>query len=126
MSMLGATWLTLQPLSMILVYTLIFSQIMKKRLPGTGGTYSYSVYLCVGIITWGLFSEILSRSQNIFIERAGLLKKLIFPRICLPIILALSAIINFTIIFSIFIIFLIITGIFHFIYVVEMIPLLII
>jgi len=126
MSMLGATWLILQPLSMILIYTLIFSQVMKARLPGTGGTYSYSVYLCLGIITWGLFSEILSRSQNIFIESAGLLKKLNFPRICLPIIVALSAIINFTIIFSLFLIFLIINGGFHFISFVEMIPLLII
>jgi lipopolysaccharide transport system permease protein len=126
MSILGATWLILQPLPMILIYTLIFSQFMNMRLPGTGGTYSYSVYLCVGIITWGLFSEILSRSQNIFIESAGLLKKLNFPRICLPIIIAISAIINFAIIFSLFLIFLIITGGFHLISVIIMIPLFII
>ncbi|MNG59941.1 Teichoic acid translocation permease protein TagG [compost metagenome] len=126
MSMLGATWLILQPLSMILVYTLIFSQVMKTRLPGTGGAYSYSIYLCVGIITWGLFSEIISRSQNIFIESAGLLKKLNFPRICLPIIVVISAIINFSIIFSLFIVFLIITGNFHLVSIVEIIPLLMI
>lgn len=53
-SMLGATWLVLQPLSMILVYTLVFSQVMKARLPGDAGTFSYSIYLCIGIITWGL------------------------------------------------------------------------
>jgi lipopolysaccharide transport system permease protein len=126
MSMLGATWLVLQPLSMILVYTLIFSQVMKTRLPGTGGAYSYSIYLCVGIITWGLFAEIISRSQNIFIESAGLLKKLSFPRICLPIIVAISAIINFIIIFSLFIAFLVITGNFHFVSIIEIIPLLVI
>lgn len=126
MSMLGATWLVLQPLSMILVYTLIFSQVMKTRLPGTGGAYSYSIYLCVGIITWGLFAEIISRSQNIFIESAGLLKKLSFPRICLPIIVAVSAIVNFIIIFSLFIVFLILTGNFHFTSIIEIIPLLII
>lgn len=74
----------------------------------------------------GFFSKIPSRSQNIFIESAGLLKKLNFPRICLPIIAVLSAIINFAIIFPIFLIFLIITGDFYFISVVEMIPLLII
>ncbi|EIS7450181.1 ABC transporter permease, partial [Citrobacter youngae] len=33
-SMLGAMWLILQPLAMILVYTLVFSQVMKTRLPG--------------------------------------------------------------------------------------------
>lgn len=126
MSMLGATWLVLQPLSMILVYTLIFSQVMKTRLLGTGDAYSYSIYLCVGIITWGLFAEIISRSQNIFIESAGLLKKLSFPRICLPIIVAISAIINFIIIFSLFIAFLFITGNFHFASIIEIIPLLVI
>lgn len=126
MSMLGATWLILQPLSMILVYTLVFSQVMKTRLPGASGVFAYSIYLCVGIITWGLFAEIISRSQNIFIESAGLLKKLSFPRICLPIIVALSAIINFTIIFSLFLVFLMISGNFHFYSIVEIIPLLVI
>lgn len=112
-SMLGMTWFVLQPLSMILVYTLVFSQVMKARLPGDAGTFSYSIYLCVGIITWGLFSEIISRGQNVFIENAGLLKKLNFPRICLPIIVVLSALINFIVIFLLFILFLIITGNFY-------------
>lgn len=112
-SMLGATWLILQPLSMILVYTLVFSQVMKARLPGDVGTFSYSIYLCIGIITWGLFAEIVGRGQNVFIENAGLLKKLNFPRICLPIIVVLSALINFLIIFLLFAIFLIITGNFY-------------
>lgn len=126
LSMLGATWLVFQPLSMILIYTLIFSQVMQTRFSGAVGTYAYTIYLCVGIITWGLFSEIINRSQNMFIDSAVLLKKLNFPRICLPIIIALSAIINFIIIFSIFVIFLIITKNFHFFSVMEMIPLLII
>lgn len=125
-SMLGATWLILQPLSMILVYTLVFSQVMKARLPGEGGTYAYSIYLCVGIITWGLFAEIVGRGQNIFIESAGLIKKLNFPRICLPIIVSLTAILNFAIIFSIFILFLIVSGNFHFYSIIEILPLIII
>ncbi|MDN0121530.1 ABC transporter permease [Yersinia frederiksenii] len=112
-SMLGATWLVLQPLSMILVYTLVFSQVMKARLPGDVGIFSYSIYLCIGIITWGLFAEIVGRGQNVFIENAGLLKKLNFPKICLPIIVILSALINFIIIFSLFVVFLIVTDNFH-------------
>lgn len=121
-SMLGATWLILQPLSMILVYTLVFSQVMKARLPGDVGVFSYSIYLCIGIITWGLFAEILNRCQGVFIESAGLLKKLNFPKICLPIIVVFSAIINFIIIFSLFIVFLILTENFHFLSIVNIIP----
>lgn len=125
-SMLGATWLVLQPLSMILVYTLVFSKVMGARLPNTTGTFTYSIYLCIGVITWGLFAEILNRSQNMFVENAGLLKKLSFPKICLPIIIVLSAVINFLIIFSLFIIFLTLTGNFHLLAFIEIIPVLII
>ncbi len=44
-SMLGATWLVLQPLSMILVYTLVFSKVMGARLPNVTGVFTYSIYL---------------------------------------------------------------------------------
>ena len=38
-TMLGAAWTVLSPLAMILVYTLIFSQVMKSRLPGDTSEY---------------------------------------------------------------------------------------
>lgn len=109
-SLLGVTWALLQPLAMILVYTLIFSSIMRARLPGAESIYGYSIYLCAGIITWGLFAEIASRSQSIFLDNAGLLKKLSFPRLCLPVIVVLSAAINFAIIFALFTGFLLLSG----------------
>jgi len=108
-SLLGAAWTLLNPLAMIIVYTVIFSQLMRARLPGIDDSMAYSIYLCTGILTWGLFSEITSRSLNIFIENANLLKKLSFPRICLPIIVILSALINFAIIFLLFLGFLLVT-----------------
>lgn len=108
-SLLGAAWTLLNPLAMIVVYTVIFSQLMRARLPGVDDTLAYSIYLCTGVLTWGLFSEIASRSLNIFIDNANLLKKLNFPRICLPIIVILSALINFSIIFGLFLTFLLIT-----------------
>lgn len=108
-SMLGASWTVLYPLTMIIVYTVIFSQIMRTRLPGIDSTFSYSIYLCAGVITWGLFAEITGRCQNIFLENANLIKKLNFPRICLPIIVVLVAGINFAIIFGLFTLFLILS-----------------
>lgn len=111
-SILGATWTVLNPLAMIIVYTVIFSQIMQARLPGIDSTFAYSVYLCAGILTWGLFSEIVSRGQNIFLEQANLLKKLSFPRLCLPVTVVATACLNFAIIFGIFSLFLVITGFF--------------
>lgn len=109
-SMLGAAWMVLNPLAMIVVYTVIFSQIMKAKLPGIDSTFAYSIYLCAGTLTWGLFAEIVGRGQTVFLENASLLKKLSFPRICLPIITVLNAGLNFSIIASLFTIFLIISG----------------
>ena len=44
-SMLGATWTVLNPLAMIVVYTVIFSQVMRAKLPGVDSTFGYSIYL---------------------------------------------------------------------------------
>jgi lipopolysaccharide transport system permease protein len=109
-TMLGAVWTVLNPLAMILVYTLIFSQVMQSRLPGDASRYGYSIYLCAGVLAWGLFAEITSRAQNMFLEQANLLKKISFPRICLPVIVVLNALINFGIIFGLFTVFLLLSG----------------
>lgn len=109
-SMLGAAWTVINPLAMVVVYTVIFSQVMRTKLPGTDSSLAYSIYLCSGVLIWGFFAEIVSRAQTVFIEHAGLLKKLSFPRICLPIITVLNAALNFGIIFSLFTVFLIVSG----------------
>jgi lipopolysaccharide transport system permease protein len=109
-SLLGAAWTVLSPLSMILVYTVIFSQVMGTRLPGVTGSFAYSIYLCAGVLTWGLFAEITTRSQTVFIENAGLIKKLQFPRLCLPVIVVLNAGVNFAIIFGLFTAFLVLSS----------------
>jgi lipopolysaccharide transport system permease protein len=57
---------------------------MQARLPGVQSSFGYSIYLCAGILTWGLFAEIVNRSMNVFIENANLIKKLSFPRMSLP------------------------------------------
>lgn len=108
-SLLGAAWTVLQPLAMILVYTVIFSQIMRAKLPGVDSSFGYSIFLCAGVLTWGLFSEITTRCQNMFLDNANLLKKLTFPRLCLPITVLVSGLLNFTIVFGLFTAFLVLT-----------------
>ena len=109
-SMLGAAWMLINPLAMIVVYTVIFSQIMRAKLPGVDSAFAYSIYLCAGVLTWGLFSEITTRAQNVFIEHANLLKKLSFPRLCLPIAVVANACVNFAIVFGLFTAFLLLSG----------------
>ena len=123
-TMLGIAWTVLQPLAMIFVYAVIFSHVMKTRLHGIEGDFAYSVYLCAGIITWGLFAEIVQRSQSVFLDNANLLKKLNFPRLTLPAVVLVSALLNFAIVFGCFLAFLLVTGNFPGLTILAVIPLL--
>ncbi|MFC5551308.1 ABC transporter permease [Massilia aerilata] len=127
-AMLGALWSLLSPLAMIVVYTVIFSEVMHNKLPGADADarFAYSIYLCAGILTWGLFAEIIARAQNMFIEQANLIKKISFPRICLPLIVVLNALVNFGIIFGLFTLFLLASGSFPGLVFLALIPVLLI
>lgn len=109
-SLLGGLWNLINPLVMILIYTLIFSQVMRTKLQGIDSTFAYSIHLCAGVLTWSFFSEMTIRSQNVFLEHANLIKKINFPRICLPMIVLMSSLLNFLIVFTLFLIFLLLTG----------------
>lgn len=109
-SLFGAAWTIINPLALILVYTVIFSQVMQAKLPGVDNDLAYSVYLCAGVLTWGLFAEIVGRAQNVFIENANILKKVCFPKVCLSVIVILNSLVNFLIIFSLFLAFLVLSG----------------
>ena len=109
-SLLGAAWTVINPLAMILIYTVIFSQVMRARLPGVDSTFAYSIFLCAGVLTWGLFAEITGRAQNMFIDNANLIKKLSFPRLCFPVTVVLNALLNFSIVFGLFVLFLCLSG----------------
>jgi len=109
-SLLGASWTILNPLAMMLVYTLIFSQIMQVRLPGVDSPFSYSIFLLSGLLPWGLLTDIVSRGPSLFLDQANLLKKMQFPKLALLVIAVASSMINFAIIFSLFLLFLVLSG----------------
>lgn len=103
-SLFGAAWTIINPLSMIAIYTLVFSQVMRSRLPGVDSAFAYSIFLMAGLIPWGLFAEIVSRGQGMFLENANLIKKVSFPKACLPLIVVAGSFVNFVIIFLLFIV----------------------
>jgi lipopolysaccharide transport system permease protein len=109
-SALGSIWSVINPLTQILIYTLIFSQVMRAKLPGIEDAMGYSIYLCAGLIPWQYFCEVVSRSITIFLEQATLLKKISFPRSTLPVYVFLSSSINFGILFILFLVFIVIIG----------------
>jgi lipopolysaccharide transport system permease protein len=125
-SLLGFLFPFLNPLTQITIYTLVFSRIMSSKLGANDNAYSYSIYLCVGIIFWSFFAETTLKAVNVFLDNANLIKKINFPKICLPIMVVLNASINFFIIFAIFLIFLVLSNSFPGLCIIGVIPLLII
>lgn len=84
----------INPLASAGIYAVVLSKIMSTRLPNAVGENSYAVYLLSGMLAWSMFADIIGRSTSLFIDNANLLKKVRFPRICLPAILVGSCLLN--------------------------------
>lgn len=93
-SRLGLLWAALHPLAQALIFAIVLAEVLGARLPGIESTTAYPIFLLSGIAAWGLFAEILNRSTTIFIEYSSALKKIAFPRLCLPFIVWGTALIN--------------------------------
>jgi lipopolysaccharide transport system permease protein len=93
-SRLGAAWMVLHPLAQVMIFAFILSELLSAKLPGIDNKYSYAIYLMAGTVGWTLFAEILNRCLTVFIDNANNMKKLVFPKIVLPIIVTGSALIN--------------------------------
>lgn len=83
-SMLGAAWIFLGPVALLLVHTVVFSNVFRSRLPGVDSSFAYSLYLCAGLLPWMFFSDAVTRLTAVFVGNGDLLKKARFPRLCLP------------------------------------------
>lgn len=93
-SKLGALWILLNPLAQVLMYALVLSSLMRAKLPGVDSSFAYAIYLIAGMMMWALFNEIFLRCVDSFSANANIIKKIAFPKICLPIIVVLSAGVN--------------------------------
>jgi lipopolysaccharide transport system permease protein len=94
-SRIGGIWMIVNPLVQVCIYALILSSLLSARLPELADqTYGYAIYLTAGILCWTLFSDVVTRCLTIFIENGNILKKMVFPKICLPLITAGTALVN--------------------------------
>ncbi len=93
-SRLGALWMIIHPLAQVLIFALILSEVLSAKLPGVDNKYAYSLYLMAGTLAWSLFSETINKCVGLFVDNANMLKKMAFPRICLPLIAAGTMLVN--------------------------------
>lgn len=88
-SFLGVLWSFINPLLQLLVYSLVFSFIMKVDVP------HFTVFLVVALIPWNFFNTTIVQSTSTVICNGGILKKVYFPREILPISIVTSNMLNF-------------------------------
>jgi lipopolysaccharide transport system permease protein len=93
-SYVGAGWFFLQPMAQALIFALVLSEGLGARLPHTDSKYAYALYVLSGMAAWALFNEIVNRCLTVFIEYGPTLKKIAFPRLCLPIIVLGNALVS--------------------------------
>jgi lipopolysaccharide transport system permease protein len=107
---LALLWRLALPLAQILIFTLIFAELFRARIPGNSDPMAYGIYICAGLLPWQFFAEISSRGVGMFVEHGVYLKKSALPRLVVPLIVILSATINFLITVGLFLLFLAFVG----------------
>jgi lipopolysaccharide transport system permease protein len=79
-SLLGPAWAILQPLSMMLIFTLVFGRAVRVQTNGV----PYPVFAFSGLLLWSFMSTGLSNCTHALVAHAQLLTKVYFPREILP------------------------------------------
>ena len=90
-SVLGPAWALLQPLSLMLIYTAIFSRM--ARVPSEGVPYALFAYSA--LLPWTLFSTAVSAATNSLVSHVNLVTKVYFPREILPLTYVVAALVDF-------------------------------
>lgn len=88
-SFLGVIWSFMNPLLQVLVYAIVFPYLIGNRVD------NYVVYLITGIIPWTFLSTVINTCGTCVKTNAGIIKKVYFPRIILPLSSMLSGLVNF-------------------------------
>jgi ABC-2 type transport system permease protein len=95
-SVFGFLWSLVNPLLMMIVYTVAFTVILQIRNEG------FVFSLMLGLLSWGFFANSASLSTGAIVDNSGLLKSVLFPRAILPIGAVLFNLAQFALTISVF------------------------
>lgn len=103
-SVLGFLWTFLNPLLQLVVYTLVFSVIMRA------GIEDYYIFLFVALVPWLFFSSALTGGAGSVLASKDMVKKIYFPREVMPIAYVTTSFVNMLLSFLVVLAVLIVTG----------------
>lgn len=98
-TVLGFLWAILQPLLMMIIFTLFFGRVLNvpsQNLP-------YPIFVFSGLLLWNMFSTGLSNSANSMVANSAIIKKIYFPRLIIPTSSILVTLFDFLMAFVLFI-----------------------
>lgn len=90
---IGVAWAVLQPLAMMVVFTLFFGKL--AGVPSEG--VPYPLFALAALLPWQLFSRAISESTNSLVTNQRLITRVYFPRIIVPLATTLAALVDFLI-----------------------------
>ncbi len=94
---LGAAWAVIQPVFMMVVFSLFFGRLAK--VPSDG--IPYPVFTLCALLPWQLFAHALTESSNSLVSNQNLITKVYFPRLVVPLSAVMGGLIDFAIAFVI-------------------------
>jgi lipopolysaccharide transport system permease protein len=103
---LGFLWAIIQPLFMMVIFTVIFGGFAK--IPSDG--LPYPLFSFAALLPWMLFSEGLTRSTMSMVANANIMTKVYFPRLIMPISGILSPLVDFVVSISILVVMMVYYG----------------
>lgn len=89
-SVLGFVWSLLNPLAMMVVFTIVFSVLMPNN-----QIDNYPIFLLCGLLPWNFFTATIMTGANSIVANGNLVKKVFFPREVLPLATVLANLVNF-------------------------------
>lgn len=96
----GILWAAIQPLFMMSVLSFFLGSSLRIQETGM----KYPVFLFAGLMLWILFSSGVTNAGNSMIVNAGMIKKIFFPRIIIPVSAIMVGVVDFIIAFAVFIV----------------------
>ena len=78
---LGWAWSLINPLATTVIFTAVFSVVMKVTPPvGVDGLYNYALFLLCGLLPWNFLAVAVQGGQMVLLANGNLIKKTYFPR----------------------------------------------
>jgi lipopolysaccharide transport system permease protein len=95
---IGAAWAVLQPLMTMLVFSLFFGRLAKI----SSGGVPYPIFYLAALLPWMYFAGALLNATNSVVEQRGVITKVYFPRLVLPLSAVVSGLLDFALGFALF------------------------